>query len=75
MSKIPLDELELYLQVLKNESPDLVNISSTTEIAVLINNRFNVNCSERDIFLLHEPTLEEEILDIKLQHKIMRGYE
>lgn len=74
MSNIPLDELELCLQVLKHEAAELVNNSSSKELVSLIKNRFNVNCSERDIFLLHEPTLEEEILDVQLQYQIMNGY-
>lgn len=74
MSKIPLDELELYIQILKHEAFELVNNSSCAEIAKLIENRFDVKCSERDIFLLHEPTLEESILDIQLQYEIMNGY-
>lgn len=71
LKEVKLDELELYLNILKSEHPDFTNNASSLEIANVIQERFKVKCSDRDIFLIHEPTLEEEMIDIELQYNIL----
>lgn len=69
--KIPIDELELYLNILKSEDFEYINNCKYSEIADIIRKRFNVKCSERDVFLIHEPTLQEEIIDVQEHYKLL----
>lgn len=73
LKKVELDELELYLNLLKANDSNLINNMSSVEIAKLIETQFKIKCSDKDIFLIHEPTLAEDTLDILLHHKILFG--
>lgn len=53
MERIPLDELEVKIQLLKQEV-DISNYTST-QICKLIQSNFNVDCDELDLFLLDTP--------------------
>lgn len=38
-------------------------------LASLINSVFDIHCTGRELWLLDEPTLEEDIIDLELQYK------
>lgn len=65
LKKVPIDEIELYLELLKSNNPEEINRSSYRVIAEMIECNFGVECSEHDIFLLHEPTIEEMEEDLR----------
>ena len=71
LEKVQIDEIELYLNILKSEDFNYVNNCKYSEIAEIIRKRFNVYCTERDIFLIHEPTLQENIIDIQEHYKLL----
>lgn len=62
-----IDEVELYLEALKNDAPELVEDKTYKEISTSLNKRFGINSTEEDIFLLHEPTIEEMEEDLRIQ--------
>lgn len=68
LKEVELDEIELYYNILKNENALLINNSTSEEIANIIQANFKVKCSGRDVFLLHEPTLDDMILDSKIHY-------
>ena len=67
MEKIPLDELEVKLQLLGT----LVNLNELTskQICKSLRVNFNVQCDEYDLFLLRPPTdltdVDEAIITYK----------
>ena len=38
-------------------------------LAPLLNEAFNIYCTGRDLWLLDEPTVEDDIIDLELQYK------
>lgn len=69
-----LDELELYLNILKANDPEEINNMTSKEIAEKIEKQFDVECSEQDIFTIHEPTIMEDILDLEIQLRNIYNY-
>ena len=63
----PLDEVELSLQLLKQDYPHLVQDKTYKQIAGSLNRIFGLNTNEADVFLLHEPTIEELEEDLRVQ--------
>ena len=57
--------IHIYLKVLGIE----YNKYSYKDIAGLLNSKFNLEVSEKDIMLYFEPTIEEDIADVMLQIK------
>lgn len=72
LKQIEIDETELYLELLKSNED--INHLTNKEIANLIQDKYGVECSEQDIFLLHEPTLQDEIYDSEYFYKQVLGY-
>jgi len=58
LDEVELDVIEMYLNMLKNDT-DLSNLTCNN-IASLLQERFNIQCGEEEIFLLHEP----EVYDV-----------
>lgn len=65
LKKVEIDEIELYLELLKSDDPMTINSSTYSTIAEIIQSNFGVECSEHDIFLIHEPTIEELEEDLR----------
>ena len=74
LKKIELDEVELYYNILNSKDPDLINKSTSEEIASIISANFNVDCNGRDVFLIHEPTLEDIIIDSEIHYGLLNNY-
>lgn len=53
MKEVELDEIEMLLGLFK-ESDDLSGLTCS-QIAKEMQSRYQIQCSEEDIFLLHEP--------------------
>jgi len=71
LKHVELDELELYLELLKNDNPADINKATYKEIANLIQNNFGVACTEQDMFLLHEPTIEQDRLSLEIHYRVL----
>lgn len=63
----PLDEVELALGMLKIERPDLVEDKTYYQISKSLNERYQINSTEEDVFLLHEPTIDQMEEDLRIQ--------
>lgn len=59
--KVEIDEIELYLNLLKQEIK--LDQYTSSEIAEMIRINFNIECTEQDIFLLHEPTIIDPVYE------------
>ena len=70
---VELDELELYLNMLIEKDSKLLITKTYLEIAILIENEFNVKCTEHDINLLYDPTIDEIIEDNEILYKQVLG--
>jgi hypothetical protein len=71
LKKVELDELELYLELLKSDRD--VNLLKCSEISEIIRNTYGVHCTEQDIYLLHEPTICEDIYDVECFYRNILG--
>lgn len=65
LKKVEIDEIELYLELLKSDDPKTINSSTYKAIADMIQDKFLIECTEEDIRLLHEPTIEEMEEDLR----------
>lgn len=66
-----LDEVELYLGILKIDSPEKLYQKTYKQITDTLNKTFNLNTNEADVFLLYEPTIEELEEDLRTQFSAM----
>jgi hypothetical protein len=55
---------DTYLKI----TPEANNVDFEV-LAQLMNTAFNIYCTGRDLWLLDEPTVEEDIIDLELQYK------
>lgn len=69
--KVKIDEIELYLELLKKDN--LIDLEATTckEIAELIQNNFGVVCTQQDIFLLHEPLIAADRISLEVHYQVL----
>jgi hypothetical protein len=74
LKRVKLDEIELFLELLKNDLGDQINAMTSKDIAALIQTNFDVVCTEQDIFLLHEPTIEQDCLAMEIYYKSIGLY-
>lgn len=72
LRKAPLDEIELFISILKSEN-DKFDEKTNSEIASIIQSRFGVLCTEREVFLLHEPTIDNLIYDSEYFYRGVLG--
>jgi len=63
ITDISYNELIVYLDLINNLKPQ-----SYEEILSILKSKFNVIITLDRLKLIYEPTLEEEILDLKLQY-------
>jgi len=61
-----IDEVELYLEATKNDAPELIEGKTYKQISDSLNKKFGINSTEEDVFLLHEPTIEDMEEDLKV---------
>lgn len=71
LKRVQIDELELYLEILKADHPESIHNATFKQIANLIQNNFGVVCTEQDMFLLHEPTIDEDRISIEIYYKAL----
>lgn len=71
LKKVELDEIELYYNILKEENPEKINLLTYQEIADVISENFEVYCSGKDIFILHEPTFDDLVDDITIHYNLI----
>jgi len=62
---LALDELEIAIQLVQIENPDLKKAPYAV-LAKEIEEQFKVKVDESDIFLLYEPTIEQDQEDIEV---------
>ena len=69
--RVRIDEIELYLELLKKDN--LIDLEATTckEIAELIQNNFGVICTQQDIFLLYEPSIAEDRISLEVHYQVL----
>lgn len=60
--EIQLDQLEAFIQLIQLDKPELKK-ATYKELGEAISTEFGVEVNEQDLFLLYEPTLDEEIRD------------
>lgn len=72
--RTPIDEVELYLGLLKIQYGDLIQGRSYKEVSNILNNKFNILSTEEDINLLYEPTISDMEFDLRLQFEAMNLY-
>lgn len=65
---ILLDEVELYYNLLLSENKDIFNDKNSEEISKIINYEFGVNCTGRDVFTIHEPKINDLIIDSEIHY-------
>lgn len=68
--KLKLDELEIAIQLVQLNDPELKK-ATYKDLASEIENQFNCKVDYEDIFLLHEPTIEQEEEDIRIHYQAM----
>jgi hypothetical protein len=61
-----LDEVELYLNLAKANHPELIENKTYKQISDGLNKRFEITSTEDDIFLLHEPSVDELEEDLRI---------
>lgn len=67
----PLDEVELAFNLMKIERPDLVDNRTYYQIAKSLNDVYEINCTEDEIFLLYEPTVDNLEEDLRVHFSSM----
>ena len=75
LKKVKLDEIEMCLELLKQDHPKTIHNATYLEIATLIQNNFGVSCSEEQVFLLHEPTIDQDMEDTQIHYNLLGYYE
>lgn len=71
---IELDEVEAYYRILEQTGKYNLNILTSDEISEIINYEFDVNSTGRQVYILHEPTLEDMIIDSQIHYGILNNY-
>ena len=67
----PLDEVELALNLLKQTHPELIENKTYYQISKSLNSMYKISCSEDDIFLLYEPTIDNIEEDLRIHFASM----
>ena len=70
MQTLALDELEIAIQLVQLDNPDLKKVPYAV-LAKEIEDQFNVRVDEQDIFLLYEPTIEQDQEDLEIYYGAM----
>lgn len=70
IGKAQLDELEIYIQLLQLDNPNLKG-ATYQELKEKVEKEFNVLVPIEDIYLLHEPTIEEDQEDLEVHFGAM----
>lgn len=75
MSKktVPLDQLHVMMQLVKIKNPKLKS-ATYKEISDAITKEFEVKCNEDDIFILHEPQIDELEREAQIYYSNMLNY-
>jgi hypothetical protein len=73
LPKVKLDELEMMINLLKLEDTSVTNMKYK-ELALKISIVFNVNVNEHDVFLLYEPSLQNDIVDSQIHYSSILDY-
>jgi len=68
--KIGLDQLEAFIQLVQINDPKLKS-ATYKELADVITKEFGVEVNEDDLFVLYEPTFEEEVEDMSILYGSM----
>ena len=68
--KLKLDELEIAIQLVQLNDPELKK-ATYKNLANEIEKQFNCKVDYEDIFLLYEPTIEQEEEDIRIHYHAM----
>lgn len=68
--KLKLDELEIAIQLVQLDNPELKSAKYET-LAEEIERQFNCKVDYEDIFLLYEPTIEQDEEDIRIHYNTM----
>lgn len=74
LRKVEIDEIELCLNLLKLEHPEKVDNKTYFQIANSIQKLFNIICTEQDILLIHEPTIDEMEESLRIHFESMGLY-
>ncbi len=51
--------------------PELIENKTYKQIADSLNSKYSINTTEQDVFLLHEPTIDQLEEDIRVQFEAM----
>lgn len=70
----PLDEVELHLNLLIKFNSELIRFKSYKEITEILNDKFELNAKEEDVFLLYEPSIEELEDDLRIHFEAIGLY-
>jgi hypothetical protein len=73
LKKVKIDEIEMYLNLSIAQFPEVIKNLNYKEIAKYIENNYNVECSEDKVFLLYEPTIEQDIFDMESYYREVLG--
>jgi hypothetical protein len=73
LKKVQIDEIELYLRYYEQLFPDKIKDLSYEEVSKLISEDFNIECSREDIYLLYEPSIQEEEIFTEYYYKNVLG--
>lgn len=71
LKRVPLDELELHLNLLKANTPEDINNATCKEIIGLLETNFGITCMQEEIFLLHEPSIPIDRLAIEIHYRAL----
>lgn len=71
--KPELDELEILIQLLKTSNPKVKRLCYK-DLAELITITFNVDVEETDIYLLYEPSIQNDIVDSQILYGNLLDY-
>ena len=70
-NKSPLDEVELYLRLAELKYSYEIKNKTNLELSQFLNKKFSINCTEQQVSLLYEPTVEDMEIDIRVQFESM----
>lgn len=72
-AKMPLDELELCIQLVLRNDPELNN-ATYKQLAEVIEIEFDKKVDLQDVILLHEPKIEDDREDLEIMFSSMFNY-
>lgn len=67
---IQLDELEVYIKLLQLDNPELKKAGYQT-LKERVEEEFNVSVPIEDVYLLHEPTIQQMEEDMEIHYGAM----